>query len=451
MNYFEHFKINFNLAVPVMISQLGHIMVNVADSAMVGQLGKTPLAGSALAGSIFSLAMTFGIGLSIGVTPFVAAADGEKNYKRLGGLLYNGMIVGIGGGLLLCLLVFAVFPALPYFNQPPEVVTIAKPYLAVIGFSLIPLMLFQILRQFVEGLAFTREAMVIILLSNVLNIILNYIFIFGKLGMPAMGLLGAGYSTLISRVVMMLAIWFFVAKNKRFNIHRRFALRARFKTETIKEILRVGLPGGIQYTFEVGAFALAVIMMGWLGKVEQAAHQVAISLASVSYMMASGLSAAATIRVGNQLGKKDFPTLKKAAHTLFAMGLVFMGICGLFFALASQWLPTLFIDDPEVISLASNLIIVAAVFQLSDGLQVVCLGALRGLTDVKIPTIITMLAYWVFGLPVSWLFGFKLGYGAEGIWYGLLIGLTIAGVLSLIRFEWYTNAVVKRNSYRVES
>ncbi|NMM48787.1 MATE family efflux transporter [Marinigracilibium pacificum] len=444
MNYIDHFKTNLKLAVPVMISQLGHIMVNVADSAMVGHLGKTPLAGAALANSIFSLALTFGIGLSIGVTPYVAAADGEKNFKKMGSFLYNGMLVGIASGLILCLLIFAVFPLLPYFNQPPEVVEVAKPYLAIIGFSLIPLMLFQILRQFVEGLTFTREAMVIILAANLINIILNYIFIFGKLGLPPMGLVGAGYSTLISRVLMMIALWYFVAKNKRFVIHRRFTLKARFKKETIKNILSVGIPGGIQYTFEVGAFAMAVIMMGWMGKVEQAAHQVAISLASISYMMASGLSAAATIRVGNQLGKKDFSTLKKATHTLFAMGLLFMGVCALLFTLGSHWLPTLFIDDAEVVALASQLIIIAAIFQLSDGLQVVCLGALRGLTDVKVPTFITLLAYWVFGLPVSWFLGFKLDYGAQGIWYGLLIGLTIAGVLSLIRFEWYTNRMIRR-------
>ena len=215
-----------------------------------------------------------------------------------------------------------------------------------------------------------------------------------------------------------------------------------YSKKLIKRLINIGLPAGLQFIFEVGAFGLAVIMIGWIGTKALAAHQIAVNLAAVSYMAASGLSAAATIRVGNQLGRKDVPTLRAAAFTLYGMVITFMLACALIFILGRYYLPSLYIRDVEVVQIASSLVVIAGFFQLSDGIQVVSLGALRGLEDVKVPTLLTFIAYWVIALPIGYLLGFKFDLGAEGIWYGLLIGLTIVAMVMSIRFNKLTKMLV---------
>jgi len=418
-----------------MLSQLGHILVGVADSMMVGHTGTVPLAAASLGNVIFHVLLTFGIGISYASTPLIAAADGEGNKKRIFRLLGHSFLINALTGVLLFLIVLLSGPVLYYLNQPEEVVTLAIPYLFIVTFSLIPLMVFQTFRQFFEGLSYTRSPMYITLAANLVNVGLNYVFIFGKFGFEPMGLAGAGWASFISRVIMMLAIVFLFYGNLKFKTYHKALVRWRYSREVIRRLLNIGFPAAVQFIFEVGAFGMAVIMMGWLGTTALAAHQIAINLAAITYMMASGLAAAATIRVGNQLGLKDIPNLRKAAFSIVAMAIIFMSFNAGLFILFRQYLPTLYISDASVLSLASGLLIVAAMFQISDGIQVVCLGALRGLEDTKIPTLFVFVSYGMIGLPVGYLLAFPLKMGAMGIWVGLFLGLTFAAVSLFVRFN----------------
>ena len=428
----EHVRRLFIIAYPVMLSHLGHIAVGVADSMMVGQLGAIPLAAVSLANSIFVLALMFGIGVSYGLTPLVASADGKGHVSRIARLLKHSLLINMIFGVLLFGLLIAVIPFLYQLDQPEEVVERATPYLWVIGASMLPFMFFQGYKQLIEGLGHTRQAMVITLLANGLNVLLNYLLIFGKLGFPEMGLVGAGWATLFSRVVMAALMAAYFYKSKRFANYRQVV--EGYKKKIFRKLMSLGVPMGFQYVFEVGAFSGAAIMVGWIGANAIAAHQIAINLASVSYMVASGFAAAATVRVGNQLGRGNLESMRRAGFIAFGLVVLMMVGFAASFIAGQHFFPSLYIDNQEVIELAGTLLVIAAFFQLSDGIQVVGLGTLRALEDVKIPTLITLVAYWVIGIPGGYLLAFHAGLGVQGIWWGLLAGLTVAAVLLLWRF-----------------
>ncbi|HEX9649006.1 MAG TPA: MATE family efflux transporter [Cyclobacteriaceae bacterium] len=441
--YIEHFKKNFTLGYPVMLSQLGHVMVGVADSVMVGHLGAEPLAAAALGNVIFYLVMTFGLGISYAITPLVAAADGEGNTTQGGKVLRHGFAINVIASILIVILVMVGGRILFFLNQPEQVVIQSIPYLYIITFSIIPLMIFQTYRQFAEGLSLTRQAMFISLAANLLNVGLNYILIFGKFGFDPLGLNGAGIATLISRIVMAGLMFAYVFYRPRFIPFKAEGFHfGSYSKDLFRRMLRIGIPAGFQFLFEVSAFGFAAIMVGWFGANALAAHQIAINLASISYMMATGLSAAATIRVGNQLGRKDLPVMRTAGFTIFFMTILFMSMWAMIFIFGRHFLPTLYIDDTEVIQIATSLLVVAGFFQISDGVQVVGLGALRGMADVKIPTIITFMAYWIFALPMGYILGFYLDLGVVGIWIGLLSGLSVAGILLFLRFNHLTKKMI---------
>lgn len=440
-----HFPKTLYLAYPVMLSQLGQVMVGVADSMMVGRLGAETLAAASLANSIFFVVMMFGIGVSMAITPLVAAADGEGKSKRIARVFKHGFVINAFSGCVLFLIILMAAPGLYYLNQPIEVVNLAIPYLGIITLSLIPFMFFQTFKQFTEGLSQTRQAMAVTIFCNVINVFLNWVMIYGHLGFPAMGLNGAGWATLISRILMGLMIFYYVWNSKRYQSYKIGFGFKKLSFPLMSKMLQIGVPTGLQFTFEVGAFSAAAIMMGWIGVNALAAHQIAINLASISYMMASGLSAAAMVRVGNQLGRNDIKTLREIGFTSFAMVVIFM----LFFAVAliafRNFLPMLYIDELPVIEMTASLLVIAGLFQLSDGIQVVGLGALRGMADVKIPTIITLIAYWGVGLPLGYFLAFHLGLKEQGIWYGLLVGLTSTGILLIYRFNHLSNNLLRKN------
>ncbi|MES2591767.1 MAG: MATE family efflux transporter [Bacteroidota bacterium] len=438
--YKENYKKTFILAYPVMLSQLGHIMVGVVDTAMVGQIGTVPQAAVALANSLYVIVLVFGLGVSYGITPLVAAADSSKDYAENSALLKHGIVINTVIGILLFLLLLIVSPVLNLFNQKQEVVDLAIPFLNVMMLGMIPLCIFSGFKQFTEGLSFTGIAMLITIGSNLLNILLNYLMIFGHWGFPEMGLMGSCWASFISRVAMAVAMFLYVFYNKHFKVYRQGFNFRNFSAPLTKKILALGVPSGLQWVFEVGAFSFAVIMIGWISPAAQAAHQVALSIAAVTYMMASGLSAAASVRVGNQLGLKSREGVRIAGFSTFVMVLVFMSFTAICFIVFRDVLPVFFNKETEVISIASSLLVVAAFFQLSDGVQVVGLGALRGIKDVQIPTLITLVAYWGIGLPMSYVFAFIWNFGALGVWYGLSLGLTIAAVL----LSWRFNYVSKR-------
>lgn len=439
--YIHSYKATFLLAYPVVISQLGHILVGVVDTAMVGQIGTIQQAAVALSNSFYTLVLVFGLGVSYGVTPLTAEADSANNRSLGTDLLKNGLLINTILGICLFLLLLVLSPALRHFGQKPEVVELAIPFLNVMMLGMIPLCIFSGFKQFAEGLSFTRMAMVISVAANALNILLNYLLIFGHWGFPKMGLMGSCWASFVSRVAMCIAMCLYVYYNKAFRAYRPgFRLRG-YSTALIKKILTIGIPSGMQWVFEVGAFSFAVIMIGWISPKAQAAHQVALSLAAMTYMMASGLSAAASVRVGNQNGLNSRSGVRTAGFSAFIMVLAFMASMAICFIVFRNYLPTLFNKDEEVVQIAASLLVVAAFFQLSDGTQVVGLGALRGIKDVKIPTVITMIAYWVIGLPSSYLLAFHFHQGVVGVWYGLSIGLTTAAILLFLRFNYISNRI----------
>ncbi len=431
----EHYKTNMRIALPVMIGQLGHTMVSVADSIMVGQLGTVELAAVALANSLFAIFMVFGIGITSGITPLVAKADGMKSNHLQGVLLRHGFWINLIASIALFGVISLLTPALYLLDQDPGVVPMAQPYLIILSASVIPLMMFSTFKQFAEGLSDTKTAMIVIVGCNLLNVLLNYIFIFGKLGMEPMGLIGAGWATLISRVLMVVAMWVYVRRANRFKQYQLRIRFTRFRKRVAMRLLQVGVPSGLQYIFEVSAFSLAAIFAGMISATALAAHQIAINIASVSYMAVTGLGAAATVRIGNQAGMRDLPNLKLAASTIFKMGVIWMSLAGIVILIFKDQLAGFYSDDPAVLALAGKMLIVVVIFQLSDGIQAVGLGALRGFTDVKIPTYITFTAYWLFTLPAAFFLSQYTSLGAMGIWYALAAGLTVSAILLVSRFR----------------
>jgi len=418
-----------------MISMLGQVMTGVADSIMIGWTGAIPLAAASLANSFFSVILFFGVGVSYAMTPLVAEASGAGDEKKIIDSLRHGLVINIVMSLLLVLLIMAGQDALRHINQSADVVELAIPYLLIITYSIIPTMIFQTFRQFAEGLQRTRMAMVIMIVSNLLNILLNYLLIYGIWIFPEMGLAGAGWATLIARVVMAMWMGAYVYYGRRFtNFRSGFAI-GNYSRELISRMLHIGLPSGAQFIFEAAAFGFSAIMMGWLGATTLAAHQIAINLATVSYMTTSGLGAAATIRVGVFLGQRDPVGIRRAGFTLIGLAVIIMLLWAILFITGKNFLPGLYINEPEVLAAAAPLMIIAGFFQLSDGMQVVCAGALRGLQDVKIPSLLIFIAYWVIALPLGYVLAFPLGFGALGIWSGLLLGLTLTAGAMVWRFN----------------
>lgn len=431
----QHLRVNFLLAGPVMLSMLGQVMTGVADSVMIGWTGATPLAAASLANVIFTLLLTFGIGISYAITPLVAEAHGRGSGQEVSDILRHGLLIGIFSGIVLVGTGLAATPIMYHINQPDEVVKLAIPYQHIILISIFPTMLFQTGRQFAEGLHQTFQAMVVVITCNLINIGLNYVLIFGKLGFPAMGLNGAGWATLIARTLMGTWMLLYVYSSRMFSSYRSGFAWGNYSGPLISKMLHIGIPAGVQFIFEVSAFGFSAIMMGWLGTTALAAHQIAINLATISYMMTSGLGAAATIRVGNYLGQRNFRLLREAAFTLLGMGAAIMLLWGIVFLFGRYHLPSFYISEEEVIRTAAPLLVIAALFQLWDGLQVVCAGALRGLQDVKIPSLLIFIAYWIIGLPLGYLLGFKLDWGPNGIWVGLLTGLFVTASAMVWRFN----------------
>ncbi|GAB3296665.1 MATE family efflux transporter [Hymenobacter tenuis] len=436
LHFSAHLRPTLTLAYPVVLSQLGHVLVNVCDSMVVGQTGKVPLAAVSLSVSVSTVVMVLGLGLTMGITPLVAGADGRRDTPALGRLLVNGVWLSVVAGVLLALLGLIVPALLPYLNQPTDVVELAAPWVQVMFLSFFPLMIFQGFKQFAEGLGLTRQAMLLSVQANVLNAVLCYGMVFGKLGFPEMGMMGAAWATLISRVLLAALMAAYVLKAKRLQAYRTAArLNLQPDADGVRRLIGLGSPIGVQMMFEMGAFSFSAIMIGWLGATELAAHQIAINVASVTYMAASGIAAAATIRVGKHRGARDAAGAREAGLAAYLITFLFMSLMGVLLVLGRHTIPHYYNHDPAVVAKAASLLLIAAAFQISDGLQVVGLGALRGLEDVKIPSVVALLAYWAIALPLGYVLGFRLGWGATGVWVGLLTGLTLVAVALLIRFK----------------
>ncbi|GAA4955326.1 MATE family efflux transporter [Algibacter agarivorans] len=453
-DYTKEFKYNWQLAAPVMLGMLGHTFVSFVDNIMVGQLGTAELAAVSLGNSFMFIAMSLGIGFSTAITPLIAEADAANDFVKGKSSFKHGLFLCTILGVLLFLLVFFAKPLMYLMKQPIEVVELAIPYLDLVAFSLIPLIIFQGFKQFSDGLSMTKYPMYATLIGNIINIILNYLLIFGKFGFPEMGIVGAAYGTLASRIIMVWYLWFLLRgkeKSKAFVTHIKCFVLDKLM---LNKIINLGAPSAMQMFFEVAIFTAAIWLSGLLGKNPQAANQIALNLSSMTFMVVMGLSVAAMIRVGNQKGLQAYFELRRIAFSLFLMGILFaIGFAIIFFAF-HNYLPKIYVDyddaknlmdNTEVVSIASKLLIAAAIFQISDSIQVLVLGALRGLQDVKIPTIITFISYWLIGFPISWFLGKEDAYGSFGIWLGLLAGLTTAAILLYIRFNYLTKRLIQKS------
>jgi MATE family multidrug resistance protein len=437
-----------------MIGMLGHTFVQFVDNVMVGQLGTAELAAISLGNSFVFIGMSIGIGFSQAITPLIAEADGAKKDKDISGIFEHSFLICIILGIVLFLLVFLNRNLLYSMNQPVEVVELASPYLFWVSFSLISIVTFQSFRQFADGLSFTRAAMYSTLVGNTINVILNFVLIFGFWIFPKLGVEGAAIGTLISRLCMLTFIIFYLKLHKKLSKYIKRFFPTKVEIERIKKILYLGLPSALHSFFEVAFFISAVWMSGFIGKNSQAANQIALNLSSMTYMVALGVGVAAMIRVGNQRGMMNYRKLREVAiSTLLLIIIIDFFFC-LIFLIFNDLLPLLYLDpsDPsnlndvnEVLTIASKLLIVAGVFQVFDGIQAVVLGALRGMQDVNKPAIIIFFSYGILGFPISYFLGFHTSLAIVGIWIGLLSGLFFSSLFLFLRFNYLSKKIILLN------
>lgn len=417
-----------------MAGQLGQVLVNLADNLMVGKLGPGALASVSFSIALFSSFFVFGLGLSMAITPLISEADGAGNKPNISRFIKHGLVVSGFFALLCIIIILSGLPLLSYMGQEEEVARLAEGYLYFVAWSLLPFMLFQALKCFSDGMGETLPGMIIILAGNVLNVCLNYLLIFGKLGLPAMGVSGAAVASLIARTFMLVAMIGLLFYWKDLWSYLSACNWRRYQMAIVRRIGQLGIPTSLQMFFEVSAFAGAAVIMGTISKEAQAAHQIAINLASITFMICTGLAIAATIRVGNQLGKRNYQRLQDAGISAIFQVVLIMLVFSLLFALLRHQLPYLYLDDPITVQIAVVLLLLAAIFQVPDGVQVVALSALRGLQDVRTPTLITFVCYWLIAIPISYCGAHYWGWGPVGVWVGLIIGLTLSAALMTMRF-----------------
>ena len=453
--YTKEFSYNLRLAYPIILGMLGHTVVGIVDNIMVGKIGPDELAAVSLGNSFVFIAMSLGIGFSTAITPLVAEADGKHNIEDGRSAFHHGLYLCTILGFALFTIIFFSKPLISFMGQPEHVVELAKPYLDIVAFSLIPLIMFQAYKQFADGMSETKYSMWATILANLTNVFLNYLLIYGVWIFPKMGIVGAAIGTVASRFVMLAYMHYMMNKKEKFHpFFKGFDLK-KIKREVNLKIIRLGTPSALQMFFEVALFTGAILLSGYLGTTSQAANQIALSLASFTFMFAMGLSVAAMIRVANQKGLNDYKKLRIVALSIFLLAIFLEIIFALIFVVFHKTLPSLFVDmnsltdlakNTEVVTIAGQLLLVAAIFQISDGIQVVVLGALRGLQDVKIPMYLTFISYWVIGFPISIYLGLYTDLKAAGIWIGLLAGLTAAAIFLYIRFNHMTKKLINQNA-----
>ncbi|TDI73155.1 MAG: MATE family efflux transporter [Bacteroidetes bacterium] len=430
---------------------LGHTLVAFVDNIMVGQLGTAELAAVSLGNSFMFIAMSLGIGFSTAITPLVAEADSEGNFVVGKSSFKHGLFLCTVLGIALFLMVFLAKPLMYLMNQPPEVVDLAMPYLNLVAISLIPLIIFQAFKQCSDGLSITRYPMYATIIANVVNVILNYLFIFGKFGFPEMGVVGAAIGTLASRFIMLGYLWFLMSQHYKSRAYVLQIKLFKLSKRMLKKLLNLGFPSALQMFFEVAIFTAAIWLSGILGKNPQAANQIALNLSTMTFMVAMGFSVVATIRASNQKGLRRFRELRRIAFSIFLLTTICASFFAIGFMLFNGDLPKMYLDysdqikfadNFQVLTIASKLLLIVAVFQISDAVQVVVLGALRGMQDVKIPTLITFIAYWMIGFPISYYLGMYTEYKSSGIWIGLLAGLTASAVMLYLRFHYLSKKLI---------
>ena len=435
----QYTRATLTLALPVMLTQVGQVSVNLFDNIIVGKLlGAQALASVSLGNALFFSIFVFALGFSFAIPPLVSEAHSQNNHDTINSVFRHGFVINIGIGLLLMILLYALLPLLYHMDQPPEIIPDTIGFLSIMTLSILPFMAFQTLREVSEGLSFTIGVTKATIIANVINIILNYVFIKGMFGFPEMGVKGSALASLIARIFMMVFLYYVLVKEDKTRRYiKAFSLKiAEFSREMFRKMLKIGFPTALQMFFEITAFAAAAFICGLVSSKDIASHQIALSMASFTFNLCIGFSVASTVMIGRKLGEQNYGEIKQVGINNFKIVFLFMLFCGLLFIAGRDILPTFFTqkEDIEVIQLASKLLIIASLFQLSDGVQVVALGALRGIQDVKIPSIITFIAYWVITIPLGYFLTVPMKMGAFGMWIALGLGLTVSAVLLVIRF-----------------
>ncbi len=433
-----HLKRTFSFSIPIIIGQVGQLLMSVTDNLMVGGLGPEALAAAAIANSLFVLIMAGGIGLTMGITPLVSMEFGREDSGQIREIFRQAFWLNLFSGILLAAGIYAFAYTIPFMNQPPEIVPPAIAYMKLLGLSMLPLMIFQTFRQFAEGIDFLKPAMLVTLAANLINIFVNWIGIYGHLGFPAMGVSGAGMATIFSRLFMAVGIAWVLFTSSRSRGYNFSFCKGKISFSIIRDLLAIGVPSAFQYVFGVSAFVAAAVLVGWMGTQALAAHQIAMNLATISFMMSMGISSAGAILVSREVGKDQMPEARKAGFSAIILCMLGMGSAGVIFIAGRFFLPGLYVSDPGVRDIAASLLLIAALFQISDGTQSVATGILRGLPDMKIPTWISFLSYWGAGLPIGYLLAFPMGLGIYGVWWGLALSLSISASFMTLRFHWKT-------------
>jgi multidrug resistance protein, MATE family len=432
----NHLKETISLSIPLVLTQIGHIITGMVDNIFLGKLGKTEQAAGILSNNLFVVLLVFSIGMSYVLTPAITEMHVKQNEKEKASLFKNGLYLNMLVAILLFIVLFFSSPLLAYMQQPMDVVKLAIPFFDVLIFSIIPVALFFVCKQYTEGLSNTRAAMYFSVIGNILNIILNYCLIYGKVGLPELGYMGSCWATFIARTFMGVGFLIFLFYNPSVNSFARYYKEAVINAKQFWMLFKDGLASALQFTFEVAAFAIAGLIAGVFGKESIDAHGIALNLAAFTYMFSSGIGSASTIRVGNYYTKQDWPNLKLAIKTSYMLSIYVMGFMALSFMVLNTVLPQVFTNETEIIKIASKLLIFAAIFQLFDGTQVVAVGVLRGMEDYAMPSYIAFVAYWLISLPLAYVFAFTCDYKVYGVWLSLTLSLVFVAAALFFRIKY---------------
>ncbi len=431
----------FRLGVPIVVGQLGIIIMSLADTMMVGWYGTKELGAAAFVNNLFNLVIIFAVGFSYGITPIVGALFGRKERCAIGGVLRNALCLNCMMSLVLMSVMGILYLNLHRLGQPVELIALMRPYFLVLLFSLPFAMIFNAFKQFAEGITDTKTPMYILLCGNMLNIVLNWMLIYGH-GLPELGLLGAGVATLISRVMMVVIFALIFALRKGYLPFREGFLQSKINRQSLSELNRMGLPIALQMGMETSSFSLATIIVGWIGTSALAAHQIMNTVGQLGFMLYYGMAAAVAVRVSNFYGRGEVDNLRHSARSGFYIILVMAAFVSAGMLIFRESIGGLFTNNEEVIALVSAIVIPFVVYQVGDGLQCNYANALRGISDVKPLTLFAFIAYFVISLPAGYLFGIVLDMGLVGVWLSFPLGLTTAGVLYYLRFRYRTRRLL---------
>lgn len=433
--YFRHYGQLASLGLPIIIGQLGIILVSFADTMMVGHYRTSDLAAASFVNNVFNLVIIFSTGFSYGLTPVVGRFFGKSDFRSVGRMLKNSLAANSLIAVLLVLVMTAVYLNVDRLGQPAELLPLIRPYYLVLLASLLPVLLFNAFKQFADGITDTLTPMWILLAGNIVNIFGNWCLIFGKLGCPEMGLLGAGISTLISRiltVVIFACIFFFSGKYAQY---REGFLCGKVNRRDFRTLNRLGWPVGLQMGMETGSFSLATIMVGWLGTLSLAAHQVMLTVGQLGFMLYYGMAAAIAVRTSHFLGQGDVRNVRDSATAGFQLILIMAAVVSTGIFAFRNSIGGLFSENMEVAAIVAQLVIPFIIYQFGDGMQCAYSNALRGISDVNPVILIAFIAYFLVSLPAGYIFGFVCGWGLTGIWMSFPLGLTTAGLLYFLRFR----------------